>query len=199
MLFSPVVAEGIGDGALGFLRANGNLFNVAITRARGQLHVVGDLAFAAHSGVQYLEQFAAYAADLQGHHRQAEGRAVDPAELGPDYPAVRHPERVNLEVEPMFYRALFAAGLRPIPQYSVEQYDLDFALVDGDRRLDLEVDGRQHRLWTGEQCLRDRIRDMRLIELGWEVKRFLNIEVQDHLQQCVEWVVRWAKPPQQFG
>ena len=199
MVFSPVVATGIGDGALGFLRGNGNLFNVAITRARGQLHIIGDLGFAAHSGVKYLEHFAAYVTDLQAKHRKAEGGIVVPENLGQDYPAVARPERVNLDLEPMFYRALFAAGLRPIPQYSVEQYDLDFALVDCNRRLDIEVDGGQHRLWTGEQCLRDRIRDMRLIELGWEVKRFLNIEVQDHLQQCVEWVVRWAKPPQQFG
>lgn len=42
MFFSPVVSNGISPGALGFLRSNGNLFNVAITRARGLLHVVGD-------------------------------------------------------------------------------------------------------------------------------------------------------------
>jgi superfamily I DNA and/or RNA helicase len=43
IFFSPVVAEGVSPGAVGFLRANGNLFNVAITRARAQLVVVGDI------------------------------------------------------------------------------------------------------------------------------------------------------------
>ena len=55
MFFSPVVSSGISPGALGFLRSNGNLFNVAITRARGLLHVVGDRAAAARCGVDYLE------------------------------------------------------------------------------------------------------------------------------------------------
>ena len=66
-----------------------------------------------------------------------------------------------------------AAGLKPMPQFSVEQYDLDFAIVVGDRKLAIEVDGeRYHRSWTGELCLRDQLRNQRLIELGWDVQRF---------------------------
>src|SRR5262249_1419768 len=42
MFFSPVVAPECPPGALGFLRGNPNLFNVAITRARAQLIVVGE-------------------------------------------------------------------------------------------------------------------------------------------------------------
>ncbi len=41
MIFSPVVSDGIGTGALSFLRSNPNLFNVAVTRARACLVVVG--------------------------------------------------------------------------------------------------------------------------------------------------------------
>src|SRR6185436_1331255 len=41
-----------------------------------------------------------------------------------------------------------AAGLKPIPQFSVEQYDLDFALIAERRKLAIEVDGeRYHRSW----------------------------------------------------
>ena len=36
MIFSPVVSKNIADGALGFLKKTGNLFNVAITRAPGR-------------------------------------------------------------------------------------------------------------------------------------------------------------------
>lgn len=42
VLFSLVAAEGMRDGGLGFLERNPNLWNVAITRARSQLFVVGD-------------------------------------------------------------------------------------------------------------------------------------------------------------
>ena len=70
---------------------------------------------------------------------------------------------------------------------------MDFALIDGDRRLNIEVDGeRFHRSWTGELCKRDQLRNQRLIELGWEVKRFWVYEIRDEMDDCVKWVRGWA-------
>lgn len=190
MFFSPVVSAGTPVGALGFLRSNGNLFNVAITRARGLLHVVGDRSAAAACGVDYLANFSAYVAGLDGAVARP---AATPGAFGPEYPSVSRPERVS-DWERILYRALYVAGLRPIPQFSVEQYDLDLAIVVGERRLDIEVDGeRYHRSWTGELCLRDQLRNMRLIELGWEVRRFWVYEVRDDLGGCVASVLRWAQ------
>lgn len=191
MFFSPVVSTGMSAGALSFLRSNGNLFNVAITRARGLLHVVGDREAAGASGVGYLANFSSYVAELNGAARRPSN--VDTIEIGSEYPLVAKPERVS-DWERILYRALYAVGLRPIPQHSVEQYDLDFAIVVGDRRLNVEVDGeRYHRSWTGELCLRDQLRNQRLIELGWEVKRFWVYEVRDSLDECVATVRRWAE------
>ena len=42
IFFSPVVSAGVGESTLRFLKSHGNLFNVAITRARSELVVVGD-------------------------------------------------------------------------------------------------------------------------------------------------------------
>lgn len=191
MFFSPVVSSGVPAGALGFLRSNGNLFNVAITRARGLLHVVGDRAAAADCGVEYLADFARYVATIG--QRNSEEASVKQAALGPSYPAVSRPERVS-DWERILYQELYKAGISAIPQYSVEQYDLDFAIVVGERRLNIEVDGeRYHRSWTGELCLRDQLRNQRLIELGWEVKRFWVYEVRDRLPECVQWVSEWVK------
>jgi very-short-patch-repair endonuclease len=189
MFFSPVVSNGISAGALAFLRGNGNLFNVAITRARGLLYVVGDRGAAASCGVDYLEAFVKYIATIEaGGHG---GAHPELPVLGPDYPAVSHPERVS-EWEHVFYRAMVTAGLRPIPQFSVEQYDLDFALFEGSRKLAIEVDGeRYHRSWTGELCLRDQLRNQRLIELGWEVQRFWVYEIRDEIQRCAQLVDDW--------
>lgn len=201
MFFSPVVSGGISAGALGFLRSNGNLFNVAITRARGLLHVVGDRSAAATCGVDYLEEFVAYVNGLSvPNESHAEAQAVA---TGSEYPAVAHPERVS-DWERVLYRALVAAGLKPIPQYSVEQYDLDFALIVNGRKLAIEVDGeRYHRSWTGELCLRDQLRNQRLIELGWEVQRFWVYEIRDELDRCVrklaDWVVRAQENAKQAG
>ncbi|MGH8141270.1 MAG: AAA domain-containing protein [Steroidobacteraceae bacterium] len=194
MFFSPVVSDDVTPGALSFLRTNGNLFNVAITRARGLLQVVGDSAAAVDSGIDYLAAFARYAAELAVERQ----RTVSPrptAELGSLYPTVAHPERVS-DWERTFYGAMYAAGIRTVPQYSVDQYDLDFALFAGERMLDLEVDGeRFHRSWTGELCLRDQLRNQRLIELGWEVKRFWVYEIRDRMNDCVAWVKRWQTAP----
>lgn len=190
MFFSPVVSDGIQSGALGFLRSNGNLFNVAITRARGLLHVVGDRMAASSCGVGYLEEFAGYVSGLDADQKAKNEEGV--FEFGADYPTVARPERVS-DWERIFYRALYAAGIRPIPQFTVEQYDLDFAVIAGDRRLNIEVDGeRYHRSWTGELCLRDQLRNQRLIELGWEVKRFWVYEIRDRLPECIRFVSDWV-------
>jgi superfamily I DNA and/or RNA helicase len=81
MLFSPVVSSGAPKGALGFLRSNGNLFNVAITRARAQLVVVGDLAECASCDIGYLVRFASYASSLDGKKVEAIQKAT--SQLGP--------------------------------------------------------------------------------------------------------------------
>jgi len=189
MIFSPVVSSGVTDTAIGFLKTNSNLFNVAITRARAALVVVGDMQAARNSGVEYLASFADHVANI-GRDRQTP--SVHVSDLGPRYPPVAHPERVS-DWERLFYGALYAAGLRPIPQRDEEQYALDLALFQGNRKLDIEVDGEHyHRNWDGELCRRDQIRNQRLMELGWDVMRFWVYQIRDDLPVCVERVKRWA-------
>ena len=159
IFFSPVVSLGIGESTLRFLKSHGNLFNVAITRARSELVVVGDRQAALDSGVSYLASFAEYSRRL----RPPEDR---PPSAGTEARSIRwcaHPELVS-EWERIFYKAMHAgAGLRPVPQYEEAPYTLDFALFDGERKLDIEVDGENyHRNWDGELCRRDQIRSRRL-------------------------------------
>ena len=194
MIFSPVVADGISSGALGFMRKTPNLFNVAITRARGQLLVVGDLSACSNSGIDYLEKFAAYSQDLLKKTEQKP--RFEMRDLGAEYPPVSNPERVS-DWERLFYEALYLAGIRTLPQFKVEKYDLDFALFDGERKLNIEVDGeRYHRNWTGELCRRDQLRNQRLFELGWDVKRFWVYEIRDDLDRCVQQITDWQESGQ---
>lgn len=193
MIFSPVVSKGISPGAIGFLKNNGNLFNVAITRARAMLLVVGDLSEASHCEVDYLARFAQYTLDLR--EKQYVGLAVANPDLGSEYPKVSNPEQVS-DWERLLYRALYKVGVRTIPQYQVEKYALDLALIiDENMRLDIEVDGeRYHRAWDGELCRRDQMRNHRLYELGWDVMRFWVYEVRDDLAGCINKVLTWKKP-----
>lgn len=191
MIFSPVVSSGITEGALRFLENSGNLFNVAITRARAMLVVVGDREAAKQCPVRYLRDFSLYVTDVE--RQEAESINQKMSDLGSEYPPVPDPSIVS-EWEKILYRALHQAGIRCIPQYKVEQYSLDLALIDGDRRLDIEVDGeRYHRAWDGELCRRDQIRNQRLYELGWDVMRFWVYEVRDDLEGCVRRVQEWKK------
>lgn len=112
--------------------------------------------------------------------------------IGPEYPSVANPERVS-DWERLFYRAIYRAGVSPIPQYPVEKYVLDFAVVVGDKRLNIEIDGeRYHRNWDGELCRRDQIRNHRLMELGWDVMRFWVYQVRDDLDRCIARVQQWV-------
>jgi hypothetical protein len=165
ILFSPVISEGITEGAVGFLRKTGNLFNVAITRARAALVVIGDPAAARESGVDYLSAFAAYVDGLTPDSAPSAG-AADVDSNGPEYPNVSNPHQVS-EWERILYRSLWEKGLRPTPQYPEEKFVLDLALFDGTRKLNIEVDGeRYHRDWNGELLRRDQMRNMRMMGTG---------------------------------
>jgi very-short-patch-repair endonuclease len=172
-----------------FLRSRPNLFNVAITRARAALIVVGDRQSSLACGVDYLKAFAVYTESLGPKPVPIEGSQY-PQSV--EYPTVVFPDRVS-DWEKVLYRVLHKAGCKPMAQYDVEKYTLDLALVNGDRMLDIEVDGeRYHRNWDGELCRRDQIRNQRLFELGWDVMRFWVYQVRDDLDGCVERVRRWA-------
>jgi very-short-patch-repair endonuclease len=192
IVFSPVVSRGIGDGSLAFLRKNGNLFNVAITRARAALYVIGDKQAARDSKVDYLAAFAQYADELDIQTERLEQSALNRV-LTPTYPTVAHPDLVS-NWEKVLYEALYAAGVRAIPQYAIDKYILDFAVIAGERRLNVEVDGeRYHKGWDGELLRRDKLRNMRMIELGWDVKRYWVYQIRDDLERCVREIKSWAE------
>jgi len=87
---------------------------------------------------------------------------------------------------------MYAAGLRPVPQYEEAPDVLDFALFQGERKLDIEVDGENyHRNWDGELCRRDQIRSRRLADLGWDVMRFWVYEIRDDMEGSIRRVKAW--------
>lgn len=73
-------------------------------------------------------------------------------------------------------------------QVKVQNYRLDFAFIDRDKDifLDIELDGHSFHERTEEQAVRDRQRNIELQEEGWFVLRFHRKEIEDDLRGCIE-------------
>lgn len=177
VFLSPCVNRDLSAGGRLFLTHTENLFNVAITRARSRLHVVGDLNGCLNCGIEYVERFAAEYGPVSRRMRDEH------------LPWVASQDNVGYYERPL-YQALVAEGLKPIPQYSEGPYKLDLALVLDGLKLDVEVDGEYfHSTWSGDQARLDLRRDIRLIERGWKIKRFWAQEVRDDVERCAQEVL----------
>lgn len=169
IIFSPVVSEGTKSQSLMFLKSTGNLFNVAITRARALLVTVGDKKYCKQCGVSYLEHFAEYSSGENA-----------PVEVS--------------EWEHTLQKTLSDAGIPVTAQYHVDKYYLDLALFHNGKKLDIEVDGAMyHQAWTRELCYKDQLRNQVLMREGWDVMRFWVQQVRDQLPWCIEQVKKWME------
>jgi len=149
VFFSPVLSTGIHPRKARWVADTGQLLNVAITRARGALHVFGNAEVCQKAG-GFLGAFAEYAL---GSTRSSTDR--------PPYESTAEEKLAEL---------LSETGLWYHPQYNEGRYKLDFFVVSPfGTRYDLEVDGRQH--WSAEQLSHDEVRDKVLQEAGYKIMR----------------------------
>ena len=167
LIFSPVVSDGAKKQSLMFLKSTGNLFNVAVTRARALLVTVGNKEYCKKCGVTYLEHFADYSS-------------------GKDAPVE------SSEWEHILQKALSEIGIPVTAQYHVDKYYLDLALFYKGKKLDIEVDGAMyHQTWSGELCYNDQLRNQSLMREGWDVIRFWVQQIRDQLPWCIDQVKKW--------
>lgn len=192
IIFSPVISLNTKDGAIKFLNNTGNLFNVAITRAKSILIVIGDIDYCSNCGVLYMEHFVNYFKSLENKNLSQKNEVFYSKTR--EYPNIQNIEQVS-DWEKYLYTKLFDAGIKTIPQYPVDKYKLDLAIIiDEKKKLDIEIDGEMyHKDWTGELCYRDQLRNQRLFELGWDVKRFWVYQIRDQLSWCIEQIRQWLE------
>jgi len=180
MIFSPVVSEGMLAKTKRFLINTQNLFNVAITRPRAQLHIVGDREACARSNVDYLEKFVKY---------------VDNLKIKTEADGDSRSEIFGSDWEKLFYEKLNGIGIKTIPQYAIHQYNIDLAIDYTNPPIAIEIDGEAyHREITGERCVSDIKRDIRLNLMGWIVKRFWVYELKYDMGKCLEEIRSLVKP-----
>lgn len=154
MIFSPVLSRTLPEVSRNWVN-DSHLINVAVTRARRQLVIVGDRqACLAAGGV--MGQLAQYSQDL------LEGEFDSP-------------------LERRMFQALESDGLSPKVGVTVKGYRLDIALERGEVRIDVECDGAVYH----RDARRDSIRDQALSDAGWKVVRLPGREIISDLDSCV--------------
>lgn len=177
IIFSPVVSNDSPQGTLNFLSSTPNLFNVAITRARACLIIVGNRNYCQNCNIHYLASFANYTASLNTHVNDS----VLP-QFGREFPDENTRDYVSIW-ERQLYKALYDNGVKTIPQYEVDKYHIDLALIDGNKKLAIEVGEEVE--YNSEQSYAIHLRNTRLIELGWKIIRFQPYQIKDDMEWCI--------------
>ena len=152
IIFSSCVAPGMSEQSAKWVEKERNLINVAVSRARQRLVVLGNplIANLKCPTISSLRTFI--------HQVNEDGGRID--------------HRVDSESESRLLNAMIANGLSPLAKVDVEGFELDFVILFQDRKIDLEVDGDQHFDAARQQCRQDLLRDRVLKRAGWEVLRF---------------------------
>jgi len=174
MVFSPVVASK-GDGSSDrWFDIYPQILNVALSRARWSLFIVGDRAYCkGRSGT-----LGKVVAELEAQKKQES--------LEESYFDGKFDSRAEMD----FYTAmqthdLASLGLQLKPKLVVKRYTLDFALLGRDR-IDIEIDGKQHEIIGGLPIAEDAIRDQFLEREGWKVVRLPAHRVLADPQEAVK-------------
>jgi very-short-patch-repair endonuclease len=171
ILFSLCAGPDLPEGSKVFLRENPNLFNVAVSRARAVLHVVGNRDWALGCGIPCIEKLA---------RRTLPGQPGTGRLPGNPY---QSPWEERLDA------ALRQAGVHTMPQYPIAGRFLDLAILNP-KKVDVEVDGETvHRTAGGGRKDDDHWRDLQLQSLGWKVCRFWVYELREDLARCTQKVI----------
>jgi very-short-patch-repair endonuclease len=171
ILFSLSGGPDMPKGAMIFLRENPNLFNVAVSRARAVLHIVGNRAWALNCGISFIEKLAKRPLPQDRSERSTKR------------------EPYQSPWEKILAQALRQAGIAVEPQYPIAGRFLDLGILSP-RKVAVEVDGESvHRTAGGGRKDDDYWRDLQLQSLGWKVCRFWVYELRENLASCVQRVL----------
>lgn len=166
IVFSPAVSEGVKPGTLHWIQATNQLLNVAVTRARSLLVIVGDHDICSRTKgplkdlVEYVETKTIISNTFDSTSKK------------------------------MLYEALKKQSIYVTPCYWIKQnppYQLDFALFVNGRRYALEINNDNTPAYRETE---QRMRDKHLREDGWCIRRFHEHDIYNNLSQVIEDIKR---------
>lgn len=151
-----------------YLTAESNryIYNVAVSRARACLILVGDRTRCAESQYALLRKLAATPRMMN---------------------TLSDVTRFDSVWEERLYGALVESGIQPQTQYHLVGRRLDMAIITDSVKLDIEVDGvRWHTSVYGGRKVDDLWRDIQVTSAGWKVLRFWVYELEKDMEACVQ-------------
>lgn len=170
IIFSAVLSPGISRSGIRWVEKERNLLNVAVSRARRALIVLGH-PLIGDLGSPTLASLRVYLCEVA----QNEGVAQPSAEF-----------RTDSRSEKLLLDAMQLRDLSPYAKLNVEGYELDFALLERGIKLNIEVDGDQHLDARGRQRRQDIARDRVLSNLGWTVLRVTAWRCHEEMDSVIE-------------
>ncbi|MBU2637774.1 MAG: AAA family ATPase [Nanoarchaeota archaeon] len=168
IIFSPAISQNTEQKTLNWVHATKQLLNVAITRARSILIIVGDKERCQEAG-GILKKLA-------------------------DYCIPREQKEVNFEskIEHRLYKRLEKDKIKFHYQYETKVkgnklYRLDFALFVNKNKYDIEIDGDKAH---SQKIESDSLRNTHLKLEGWKIRRFRAVDIQNNLGKVMEEIKR---------
>ena len=175
MVFSPVISCNASEGSKLFLSKSRNIFNVAVTRARAHLVVVGDKGVCSGSNIDFLKRFVEYS-----------DRQLDDVSMKQ---AVAVSSTCS-DDEAALAALLRSANIAAKANFTIDQYRIPLAVEIGEGRVALEVDVEVENRLANSVARRD---DMalwdRLRELGWSLVRVAPHEITEFPERVIARVI----------
>ena len=171
VILSSVLSPGMSKSGARWIEKEKNLLNVAVSRARRALIVLGH-PLMGDLGSPTLASLRVY---LRDEVARNEGTGSPSAEF-----------RTDSTSEKILLDAMQLQDLLPYGKLEVEGYELDFALLEQGIKLNIEVDGDQHLDARSQQRRQDITRDRVLANLGWTILRIPAWRCHEEIDSVIE-------------
>jgi very-short-patch-repair endonuclease/RecA/RadA recombinase len=171
VILSSVLSPGMSKSGARWIEKERNLLNVAVSRARRALIVLGH-PLMGDLGSPTLASLRVY---LRDEVARNEGTGSPFAEF-----------RTDSTSEKILLDAMQLQDLLPYGKLEVEGYELDFALLEQGIKLNIEVDGDQHLDARSQQRRQDITRDRVLVNLGWTILRIPAWRCHEEIDSVIE-------------
>ncbi len=175
IVLSSVLSPGMSKSGARWIEKERNLLNVAVSRARRALIVLGH-PLIGELGSPTLASLRVYLRDEAARNERAGSPSAD--------------FRTDSTSEQLLLGAMQLRDLLPYAKPEVEGYELDFALLEQGIKLNIEVDGDQHHDVRGRQRRQDITRDRVLAKLGWTVLRIPAWRCHEEIDSVIEEIRR---------